>query len=247
MSRRSRRDEELDTGASRGRRVGQLGWCSLLLTLLFPLAAYGQPIDFAAAFSPWPPPGWPGGASAEVRVTALGEGEELVELARFPVTEGRVHFVLEPATPRALEGLLAPFDPAAYALCDAALPAVSPGDARVAYALPLLYADGEPWGIVTSEGERSTGFLSFELTSFGGILYAEREARVAGGGSCPAEGGSEEVRYALELRGGPNLTVATASAGLSGVTTIVTTEPLLEGPLGVLPGTREQLVEALGF
>ena len=209
--------------------------------------ALAQSIDFAATLTPWPPPGWPEGAAGEVRVTTLGEGDSFINLASFPVEDtGRVHIVLEPGAPRALREV-PPFDLDSLAVCDTALPTVSPGSVRTTFALLVVYADGEPWGLVVSSSQQSTGLLSVELTQFGGVLYADQAAVVAGGGSCVMEEGQAEVSFELVLQEGANLFIMKAVGGLGGVTVTFTTEPLLTAPLRVEARTVEGLVNEFDF
>ena len=233
---------QLRDGVSQVRRAGRL----FVLALLFSLGvSFAQTIDSAAAFSPWPPPGWPEGAAGELRVVALGEGDAFIDLAAFPIEEGgRVRVKLEPGLPRAAREAL-PFDPDVMTFCDTVLPTLSPGDARLVHAYPFLYANGEPWGLVTSDLDKSTGLFSVELSQLGGVIYADRESLVGGGGTCVTDEGSMEVRYELDLQEGPNLLVMTATGSLAGGTAAVTSGSLPPGPLGVEPGTREELADFL--
>ena len=218
-----------------------------LALFLFLGSGLAQSIDFAATLTPWPPPGWPEGAAGEVRVTTLGTGDSFINLASFPVEEtGRVHIVLEPGAPRALRDA-SPFDLNNLAVCETALPTVSPGSVRTTFALLVVYADGEPWGLVVSSSQQSTGLLSVELTQFGGVLYADQAAVVAGGGACVMEEGQAEVRFEMELQEGANLFIMKAVGGLGGATATFTTEPLLTAPLRVEARTVEGLVNEFDF
>ena len=218
---------------------------SLFLCLIG--AALAQSIDFAATLTPWPPPGWPEGAAGEVRVTTLGEGNSFIDLASFPVEDtGRVHITLEPGAPRAL-GDAPPFDLNSLAVCDTVLPTVSPGDVHTTLALLFIYAKGEPWGVIESISQRSTGLLSTEATQFLGVLYADQAAVVVGGGTCELEEGPAEVRFELELQEGASLLIGMVEGGVSGTTISLVTEPLLSAPLQVSARTAEELVSAFEF
>ena len=228
-------------------RVESIGRFPLRILLTLSLctgSSLAQSLDFSATLTPWPPEAWPEGAVGELRFSTLGPGDTLLDLASFPVQEGgRVHIQLQPTVPPALEGAL-DVDPTRLSLCATVPPVTSPGDLRIALASPLLYADGEPWGLVTSYSEQ-TGLFSVEMSLFRGMVYVDREALIAGEGTCAEDDGPMHVQYALELEPGPNLVVMNAQGGIGGLEATLENLPFFTTPLIWERATLETLIDAL--
>ena len=172
----------------------------LVAALLTPARAQ---IEAATLLSPWPPPGWPEGARGEVRLVG-GDEDEPTSVFAFPVgDDGSVTYSLPETLPADVaEATSETLTPADLAQVRAGASAViSPPGAAASLLAFVVYADGEPWGVVEMSEEVQTGLFSYEAIYVGGLVYASQPVSVTGGGTC--EGVS--MRFDLTLGDGPKL------------------------------------------
>lgn len=211
----------------------------LLVPLLLGLGlGFSQtPPSLSAQLTPWPPPGWPEGKTAEVR---LGLGNPLAPaevVARGAVAaDGRFSLALPGSvaakaytTPEAALQLLEN--------CDF-LPTVSPAGVKALLAHPLVYAGGEnkPWGYLALRGYQPGNSPSSGTGSTTLLVWVDKAVSVKGSGKC-GEPGRGAVNVDVRLGAGWNYVVVRAPQAANGVVQ-VRAEPRPDGAFQLYPLQR---------
>ncbi|HEU4743369.1 MAG TPA: hypothetical protein VFS50_17395 [Meiothermus sp.] len=201
-----------------------------LVLLIISGLSLAQPAGLSGRLESWPPPGWPQGTSAQLRLGFEGSQGPASPLAAIGA-DGRFTLSLEaPTVPADAWGSLARalrLEPG----CNFT-PMVNPVGARAAIASLKVFAAGraEPWGELRIEqrgkrGNDDTGEISF-------LIYVDRAATVRGSGTC---GGGIAVQVDERIRQGWNVVVVSGTFTPSGGTATIKVTGSPIGRFEILP------------
>ena len=197
----------------------------ILLTPFLSTPGHAQAIEAATLLSPWPPPGWPAEAAGEVRLVSSDAPE--VTLVSFPIGEnGVVVYTFPDKVPASLpDEVFIPLEPATLDFCQGVAPIISPNGVGVATFDFVVYADGEPWGMVEMLEQVQTGVFEGELRSLSNVVYARQPVTLTGGGTCPD---GANLKFDMALDESPKLLSFRVRGTLSGTFAVMETVSRLD-------------------